>query len=91
MIVINRCEMTINLLRRIIQEEIIKISEGRSNTFMASRMEEEDLLEQDQDGDGDEDFDDVRVARYKASGLSKKSAIDKVKKKPLGKPGKKTK
>jgi hypothetical protein len=47
---------------------------------MASRMEE-----QDQDGDGDEDFDDVRVARFKASGMTKDKAVDRVKKKPLGK------
>lgn len=67
-------------IRQIIREELFKLLEGRSNTFMASRMEE-----QDQDGDGDEDFDDVRVARFKASGMSKDKAIAKTKKNPLGK------
>jgi hypothetical protein len=42
------------------------------------------LFEQDRDGDGDEDFDDVRVARMVAGGINKKSAISKVRKKPLG-------
>lgn len=72
--------VTATQLRQIIREEIIRLSEGRSNTFMLSRMEE-----QDQDGDGDEDFDDVRVARFKASGMSKDKAIARVKHKPLGK------
>ena len=71
---------TATQIRQIIREELFKLLEGRSNTFMASRMEE-----QDQDGDGDEDFDDVRVARFKASGMSKDKAVDRVKKKPLGK------
>jgi Rad3-related DNA helicase len=71
--------LTESALRRIIRSEISALLEGRSNTFMLSRMEE-----QDQDGDGDEDFDDVRVARFKASGMSKDKAVDKVKKKPLG-------
>jgi len=33
----------------------------------------------DQDSDGDNDFDDVRIARYIASGMSKEEAIKKVK------------
>lgn len=73
-------------LRNIIRSEISALLEGRSNTFMLSRMEE-----QDQDGDGDEDFDDVRVARFKASGMDKSKAIAKVKKNPLGKKGTKKK
>lgn len=60
--------MTPARLRQIILEELEALSE-------ASR---------DQDGDGDEDFDDVRVARYKASGMPKGKAIAKVKRKPLG-------
>lgn len=72
-------ELTESALRRIIRAEIGALLEGRSNTFMLSRMEE-----QDQDGDGDEDFDDVRVARFKASGMPKDKAISKVKQKPLG-------
>lgn len=71
--------LTETALRRIIREEINVLLEGRSNTFMLSRMEE-----QDQDGDGDEDFDDVRVARFKASGMDKNKAVAKVKKNPLG-------
>ena len=78
--------LTESALRRIIRAEISALLEGRSNTFMLSRMEE-----QDQDGDGDEDFDDVRVARFKASGMSKDKAVDKVKKKPLGKKSSKNK
>ena len=75
--------LTESALRRIIRSEISALLEGRSNTFMLSRMEE-----QDQDGDGDEDFDDVRVARFTASGMSKDKAVAKVKKKPLGKKAK---
>lgn len=71
--------LTESALRRIIRSEISALLEGRSNTFMLSRMEE-----QDQDGDGDEDFDDVRVARFTASGMSKDKAVSKVKKKPMG-------
>ena len=78
--------LTESALRRIIRAEISVLLEGRSNTFMLSRMEE-----QDQDGDGDEDFDDVRVARFTASGMSKDKAVAKVKKKPLGKKGTKKK
>lgn len=78
-------------LRQIIREEIIHLQEGRSNTFMASRMEETELDEQDRDGDGDEDFDDVRVARFTASGMSKDKAVARVKKKPLGKTTKRDK
>jgi hypothetical protein len=43
------------------------------------------LSEQDRDGDGDEDFDDVRVARFTASGMPKGKAVARVKRKPLGK------
>jgi hypothetical protein len=79
--------ITSTQLRQIIREELIRLHEGRSNTFMASRMEETELDEQDRDGDGDEDFDDVRVARFTASGMSKDKAVARVKKKPLGKAG----
>ncbi len=61
--------MTPARLRQIIREEIEALPE-------ASR---------DQDGDGDKDFDDVRVARYTASGMPKNKAVAKVKSKPLGK------
>jgi len=61
--------MTPARLRQIIIEEIEALPE-------ASR---------DQDGDGDKDFDDVRVARYTASGMPKGKAIAKVKDKPLAK------
>ena len=43
------------------------------------------LSEHDRDGDGDEDFDDVRVARFTASGMPKDKAIARVRRKPLGK------
>jgi len=76
-------------LRKIVREEIAALYEGRSNTFMLSRMEETELEEQDRDGDGDSDFDDVRVARFTASGMPKNKAVDKVKRKPLGTPQKK--
>ena len=36
------------------------------------------LAEQDQDGDNDEDFDDVKIARMVASGMSKEDALKKV-------------
>ena len=45
------------------------------------------MQEQDRDGDGDKDFDDVRVARMVKGGMSSKSAISKVKSKPLGDKG----
>ena len=39
----------------------------------------------DQDDDGDNDFDDVKIARMKASGMSEKDALKKVKEKPATK------
>lgn len=77
--------VSVDQIRQIVREVLLRLREGRSNTFMLSRMEEAELDEQDQDGDGDEDFDDVRVARFKASGMSKHKAVARVKKKPLGK------
>ena len=77
--------VSVDQIRQIVREELLRLREGRSNTFMLSRMEEAELDEQGQDGDGDEDFDDVRVARFKASGMSKDKAVARVKKKPLGK------
>lgn len=77
--------MHTDALRQLIREEIEDLmQEYRPNTFMLSRMEE-----QDQDGDGDEDFDDVRVARYVAGGMPRKDALMKVKRKPMGKGGNK--
>jgi len=77
---------SVAILRQIIREHIETILEYRPNAFMLSRMEE-----QDQDGDGDKDFDDVRVARFVKGGMTKDAAINKVQKRPLGKPGPKTK
>lgn len=57
----------------------------RLRTLIREAIESLSMIEQDRDGDGDEDFDDVRVARMVAGGVNKKSAIGKVKKKPLGK------
>lgn len=72
----------IERLRRLFEEELDKLDEYRPNAFMMSRMEEKDQT--DQDGDGDNDFDDVRIARRKASGMSKAAAIASVKRKPMG-------
>jgi hypothetical protein len=74
----------LKMLRELIREAIL--FEYRPNAFMLSRMEE-----QDQDGDGDKDFDDVRVARFVAGGMTKDAAINKVEKKPMGEKGKKQK
>lgn len=77
--------MHTDALRQLIREEIEDLmQEYRPNTFMLSRMEE-----QDQDNDGDEDFDDVRVARYVAGGMSRDKALARVKRKPMGKVGNK--
>ena len=56
-------------LRQIIKEELMHLAEQDS----------------DRDGDGDADFDDVRIARFTASGMPKGTALVRVKKKPLGK------
>jgi hypothetical protein len=56
-------------LRQIIREELLRLAEQ----------------DQDRDGDGDTDFDDVRVARFTASGMPKDKALARVKKQPLGK------
>lgn len=83
-------KITSSQLRQIIQEELTRLQEARWNTFMASRMEEGELEEQDKDGDGDKDFDDVRVARFVKGGIPKDKAIARVKKNPLGKKGPKS-
>jgi hypothetical protein len=41
-----------------------------------SAVDEEDKV--DQDKDGDNDFDDVKIARMKASGMSHDKAVQKV-------------
>lgn len=56
-------------LRQIIKEELMRLAEQ----------------DPDRDGDGDADFDDVRIARFTASGMPKGKALARVKKKPLGK------
>lgn len=77
---------SVAILRQLIREQIETILEYRPNAFMLSQMEE-----QDQDGDGDEDFDDVRMARFQKGGMTRDAALNKVSKRPLGKPGNKTK
>ena len=54
------------LVRRLVRKQI--------NNF----INETALAEQDQDKDGDEDFDDVKIARMVASGMSKEDALKKV-------------
>ena len=49
------------------------------NTAIAERGEIDE--KEDQDNDGDNDFDDVKIARMMASGMSKPEAIAKVKRK----------
>jgi len=62
-------KITSRQLRQIIKEELLRLAEQ----------------DQDRDGDGDADFDDVRVARFTASGMPKGTAVARVKRKPLGK------
>lgn len=61
--------ITARQLRQIIKEELIHLAEQ----------------DPDRDGDGDADFDDVRIARFTASGMPKGTALARVKRKPLGK------
>jgi hypothetical protein len=66
-------KITERQLRRIIREALLQLSEH------------DPARDRDRDGDGDEDFDDVRVARFTASGMPKDKAIARVRRKPLGK------
>ncbi len=65
----------------------LDIEEQALRNLIHNHLLKEYLKEQDkdQDVDGDNDFDDVRVARYIKSGMSKEKALEIVKKNPMGK------
>lgn len=62
-------KLTVKQLRALIRETVEETM---------SAVDEEDKV--DQDKDGDNDFDDVKIARMKASGMSHDKAVQKVKK-----------
>jgi len=62
-------KLTVKQLRALIREAVEEAM---------SCVDEEDKV--DQDKDGDNDFDDVKIARMKASGMSHDKAVQKVKK-----------
>lgn len=62
-------KLTVKQLRTLIREAVEEAM---------SAVDEEDKV--DQDKDGDNDFDDVKIARMKASGMSHDKAVQKVKK-----------
>jgi hypothetical protein len=60
-------KITVKQLRELIREAVEEAM---------SAVDEEDKV--DQDKDGDNDFDDVKIARMKASGMSHDKAVQKV-------------
>ena len=62
-------KITVKQLRALIREAV---EEAMSEVDEADKV--------DQDKDGDNDFDDVKIARMKASGMSHDKAVQKVKK-----------
>lgn len=60
-------KITVEQLRALIRETVEEVM---------SSVEEADKVDQDEDGDND--FDDVKIARMKASGMSHKNAVNKV-------------
>ena len=60
-------KLTVKQLRALIRETVEETM---------SAVDEEDKV--DQDKDGDNDFDDVKIARMKASGMSHEKAVNKV-------------
>jgi hypothetical protein len=60
-------KITVKQLRALIREAVEEAM---------SCVDEEDKV--DQDKDGDNDFDDVKIARMKASGMSHDKAVQKV-------------
>ena len=62
-------KLTVKQLRALIREAV---EEAMSDVDEAEKV--------DQNKDGDNDFDDVKIARMKASGLSHDKAVQKVKK-----------
>ena len=68
----------LNVLKDSINGSIMKLKEE----YISLDLENKKMNEKkDQDGDGDNDFDDVKIARMVASGMSKKKAIKKLKSK----------
>lgn len=67
--IIRNMKITVKQLRELIREAVEEAM---------SEVEEADKV--DQDKDGDNDFDDVKIARMKASGMSHDKAVQKVKK-----------
>ena len=59
-------KLTVKQLRALIREAVEEVM---------SCVDEEDKV--DQDKDGDNDFDDVKIARMKASGMSHAKAVQK--------------
>ena len=62
-------KLTVKQLRALIREAV---EEAMSDVDEAEKV--------DQNKDGDNDFDDVKIARMKASGLSHDKAVQKLKK-----------
>lgn len=60
-------KITVKELRALIREAVEEAM---------SCVDEEDKI--DQDKDGDNDFDDIKIARMKASGMSHDAAVQKV-------------
>lgn len=60
-------KITVEQLRALIRETVEEVM---------SSIDEEDKVDQDEDGDND--FDDVKIARMKASGMSHEKAVNKV-------------
>jgi len=65
--IIRNMKLTVKQLRALIRETVEETM---------SAVDEEDKV--DQDKDGDNDFDDVKIARMKASGMSHEKAVNKV-------------
>ena len=75
------------MCRYIKQEEAtqMRITEQQLRQLVREVLDQLAEQDRDRDGDGDADFDDVRVARFTASGMPKGTAVARVKRKPLGK------
>jgi hypothetical protein len=69
----------IEMRRESVNEKLLKTI---IREMIKEELEESNKL--DRDNDGDQDFDDVRIARMMAGGMSKEKATAKVKKRPLG-------
>ena len=65
--ILKTMKITVKQLRELIREAVEEAM---------SAVDEEDKV--DQDKDGDNDFDDVKIARMKASGMSHDKAVQKV-------------